>query len=314
MIEPRDLCARDVMTASPETLTAVTPVRQAAARLVERRVSAVPVVGPDGRLEGLFTGQRLFGDLVRLLEPRAASEAGEWILELGRRPVSARTEAAGTCEPAAPLERVCQEMVRTRAHRRVVVDGGCVIGMLSAIDAVRALACIAALESEADPALGDLCARDLRVADVMTPLPDVLDADRTLAEAGGLLARQRRVSGLPVVDRGGRALGVLSFRDLLVRLEPLLRTGARLDAAELQGLGATRVREHLLRPAAVCRPEEHLGDACQRMVRERVHRLVVVESSRRVTGILSAIDVVRALACLAALARPWGRGGEEAGT
>lgn len=294
------------MTASPETLTAVTPVGRALARLVERRVSTVPVVAPEGHLAGLFSGRALLALLARLLEPRGRAEAVQGLERLRDEPVASHLSLPPTCRPEATLEGACQEMVRARAHQLVVTDADRPVGMLSAIDAVRTLACLEALAPRPRAGRADLSPQDLRAGDVMTPLPDVIDADRPLGEACALILREG-LSALPVVDRGGRALGVISARDLLLRLEPLLHPGASLEEPALVALGARRVRECLLRPAATCAPGETLGDACQRMVRERVHRLVIVESTRRVAGVLSAVDVVRALACMAALGRPGGQ-------
>jgi manganese-dependent inorganic pyrophosphatase len=55
-----------------------------------------------------------------------------------------------------------------------------------------------------------------QVADVMTPDPVTIDAEEPMLVAGRLM-RERGVRGLPVVDSGGRALGLLSERVLAER-------------------------------------------------------------------------------------------------
>ncbi len=56
--------ARDVMTSPPITVTADARVSEIAALLIERRISAVPVVDGDGRIAGIVSE----GDLLRRAE------------------------------------------------------------------------------------------------------------------------------------------------------------------------------------------------------------------------------------------------------
>lgn len=52
------------------------------------------------------------------------------------------------------------------------------------------------------------------IRDVMTPAPIAVGPDHGLKRALELLI-EHRISGLPVIDAGGRILGVLSEKDLL---------------------------------------------------------------------------------------------------
>lgn len=83
-------------------------------------------------------------------------------------------------------------------------------------------------------------------------------------------------SGCPVVNDDGEAVGVISWRDLVP---------CGTD---------TIVRDRMSTPPVVTPPETTLADAARLMVNERVHRLIVIEANR-VVGILSAIDIVRAV-------------------
>jgi CBS domain-containing protein len=42
-------------------------------------------------------------------------------------------------------------------------------------------------------------------------------------------------------------------------------------------------------------PDQPVAEAARRMIRERIHRLVVVDGNFRVVGMLSALDLLRAL-------------------
>ena len=83
-------------------------------------------------------------------------------------------------------------------------------------------------------------------------------------------------SGCPVVNDDGRAVGVVSWRDLVP---------CGTD---------TIVRDCMSTPPVVTPPETTLADAARLMVDEQVHRLIVADA-HRVLGILSAIDIVRAV-------------------
>ena len=117
--------------------------------------------------------------------------------------------------------------------------------------------------------------------------------------ASGRLARHRvaevaeilelhQVSGVPVVDWTGYLVGVVSQMDLLrVRASDTLW-------AQWPGLEARHV---MSRPVLTVTAETPLGDAARRMEEHGVHRLVVVEDDGETPiGVLSATDVVRAIA------------------
>jgi CBS domain-containing protein len=137
---------------------------------------------------------------------------------------------------------------------------------------------LAAMEADAG--------RERVVGDVMTSEPLTVSADQPLASADRLM-RERSVSGLPVVDRDGRVVGVLSRTDLLA-----------LASDDPVGAWHGRaVRTAMTAPAITIAPDATLPEAAERMERHRVHRLVVVElGSGHPIGILSTSDLVRSIA------------------
>lgn len=142
-----------------------------------------------------------------------------------------------------------------------------------------------------------LRACDLRVKDVMTPSPQVVDIDATIGEAYTLLVGER-LSAVPVVDPLGNAVGVLSMIDLVVDLAPALDPQAPPDGEALDGLKRRRVGAKCPPDGLVTvEPEVCLTEACRLMVKNKVHRVLVTEGSRPV-GVVSSIDVVRALSAL----------------
>jgi CBS domain-containing protein len=119
-----------------------------------------------------------------------------------------------------------------------------------------------------------------RVREVMTPAPATIDAQASAVEAARLMASQD-VGSLPVVD-GGNLVGMVTDRDLVLHI-------LAKDVDPHQTTVATVCSEN----PVVVGPEDSLDDALQRMAREKVRRLPVVEEERLV-GIVAQADVSRA--------------------
>jgi CBS domain-containing protein len=106
---------------------------------------------------------------------------------------------------------------------------------------------------------------------------------------------------VPVVDAEDRVTGVVSESDLLAR--------AALTAAPQHPGPIRRLREHRLfeksrgetastlmtAPAVTVRPSVTVADAAWLAARSRLKRLPVVDQRNRLVGVVSRIDLVRAL-------------------
>ena len=66
----------------------------------------------------------------------------------------------------------------------------------------------------------------MRAADVMTPHPVCISPDTSIIDAARLML-ERKFSGLPVVDAGGRLVGIVTEGDLLRRTETGTQPNAR---------------------------------------------------------------------------------------
>jgi CBS domain-containing protein len=125
----------------------------------------------------------------------------------------------------------------------------------------------------------------LRVADLMSIEPISIEASAPVRLAQQLINRHS-VSGLPVVDAGGRLVGVISQTDLV-------RVHAD-EALRIQWT-ALRVSAVMSSPALTIDSTATVSEAAGAMERHHVHRLVVVDAQRRPTGVLSTLDLVRGL-------------------
>ncbi len=133
----------------------------------------------------------------------------------------------------------------------------------------------------------------LRVADVMSDRPVVLEASMPLRTAA-LMLFHLDISGAPVVDDDGQLIGVLSEADLLAK-EASPRYGlSRRLVEEERRRGAATVGEACSRPARVTAPDVSLAEAARAMIDQDVSRLVVV-SAGQVAGMVTRHDVLAAL-------------------
>lgn len=136
MIRIHDLRVADVMSGTLLCLEAATDVKAGYAKLVGSGVSGAPVIGADAKMLGTVSAHDLLACSV------ASDEGSKTVGDaLAGEPV--------TCLKEASLAEASGLMVRNRMHRVVVVsEDGVPIGMLSAIDVVRAVACVSELAQE----------------------------------------------------------------------------------------------------------------------------------------------------------------------
>lgn len=144
--------AGDVMTRDVVTVTADTSVREVARTLLERRISAVPVVDGQGSLLGMVSEddlvQRVSGPH---LPPHIELLGGVIYLEnplhLDEKLRKAMAVTAGeimtanplTVEPGTAIREVADLMVRRRVHRFPVVEGRRVVGIVTRHDVITTL-------------------------------------------------------------------------------------------------------------------------------------------------------------------------------
>lgn len=128
--------------------------------------------------------------------------------------------------------------------------------------------------------------------DLMTPDPSTVAAQSTIAEAWDLM-RGLDARHLPVVD-GEILIGMLSDRDL-----------GGLDVGRLlTEEGAEAVRRRLARPVVqlmsddviAAGPETDVSDLVTLFLEHKIGAIpIVLPDTRRIVGIVSYIDVLRAL-------------------
>jgi CBS domain-containing protein/tetratricopeptide (TPR) repeat protein len=161
--------------------------------------------------------------------------------------------------------------------------------------------------AEQDPATSSSVKNPL-VRDIMTKPVLTADADWSLEELKGFLL-EHDISGAPVTDKG-KLVGVVSSTDLL-RTEATERASgghegyfstsldrplapAELRTMHIEGGSAEAVRD-VMTPVVFQVPDDtRVDEVADMMARGRIHR-VVVTTRGRVSGIVSALDLVTVL-------------------
>ncbi|KAL9848348.1 LOW QUALITY PROTEIN: 5'-AMP-activated protein kinase subunit gamma-3 [Geothlypis trichas] len=100
----------------------------------------------------------------------------------------------------------------------------------------------------------------------------------------------RRVSALPVINDSGQVVGLYSRFDVIHLAAQ--KTYNNLDISVREAL---RQRSVCLEGVLTCYPHEPMEDIIDRIAKEQVHRLVLVDENRYPRGIVSLSDILQAL-------------------
>jgi CBS domain-containing protein len=195
---------KQVMSSPVVTVTPETPVKEVAAVLVERGISAVPVLGEDGRLVGIVSE----GDLVPLQalpEPGGRLGHAELIRFLPRTAADAMTRRVVTISEDADAASAARLMLERSVRSLPVVRDGRMTGIVSRKDLLRMLArSDMALRAEVEELLADpnllLGAVGVAVSGGIVRLTG--PRDRATRRLAGVLARSvPGVVGVSFADR-----------------------------------------------------------------------------------------------------------------
>jgi CBS domain-containing protein len=120
-----------------------------------------------------------------------------------------------------------------------------------------------------------------KISEVMTTRPRAVEPQTSVREAARLMESED-VGSLPVVQDGARLVGVVTDRDIAVRV-----VGRGLDAEQ------TTVADIASRDVVALTPDDDLDDALTLMARAQVRRIPIVVREDELVGVVSQADIAR---------------------
>jgi len=147
-----------------------------------------------------------------------------------------------------------------------------------------------------------LQARDIMTTEVLTVSPET-----SISELSKIL-ENRKIGGLPVVDKGGRLLGVITQSDLVERARDLelppainildfhfyLQIPSHLLQRVEKMLGTT-VGDCMTSNPVTVAPDTPVSRIAALMAKQKMHTIPVLEGGK-IVGVIGKMDLVRAMA------------------
>jgi CBS domain-containing protein len=119
----------------------------------------------------------------------------------------------------------------------------------------------------------------LKVEDVMVREVITIDDNSTVKEAAEVMNKFE--IGCMIVVRKGKAMGIITERDLLKRV-----------VAEARDANRAKVKDIMTTPLVVAEPDMELEEAIKLMFKMKIKKLPVV-SEGRLVGLISLTDIAR---------------------
>jgi len=212
------------------------------------------------------------------------------------------TSAVAVVAPDAPLPQVLG-LLLTRGIKAVpVVEGRKVLGIITGGDLLTraGLALRLSLHGELPPEVKDEESRRLALAgqtasDVMSAPVVTVNIRALVPEAAALMAA-RGLKRLPVLDDAGELAGIVSRIDILRTISTaasIVAAGtAPLPPGLPQGLNLT-AGDVMQKDVPSVGPDQPLEEALDKLVATPLRRVVVLDASRRVLGIVLDRELIR---------------------
>jgi len=120
----------------------------------------------------------------------------------------------------------------------------------------------------------------MKVSEAMTPHVQLVGADRSIWEAAQVML-ELDAGALPVNDRDGQLVGMITDRDIAVR------------AVAERKSPHTKVRDVMTPQMVYCLEDEELVDVAANMSAQKVRRLPVLNRDKGLVGIISLGDLAQ---------------------
>jgi acetoin utilization protein AcuB len=260
---------RDVMRPGTFTISETDGLGAAYAAMTRSHIRHLPVM----------RGSQLVGTLSErdVLAARAHAKGG-W----ATIPVSeAMHSPAQTAGPDDSLTEVAGRMALAKIGALPVVSHGRLLGMATVADV---------LQGEVRDAMTPAPRTTLTAADAMTPYPFAVQPRMLLVEAVAIMV-DHHVRHLPVVDEHSTLVGMLSDRDVRSAVGDPAKYAEDRSASPVQ----IRVVDVMTDSAAHVPYDAPITEIAKRFADEKIGAMPVTDRFGALLGIISYVDVLRAL-------------------
>jgi CBS domain-containing membrane protein len=142
--------------------------------------------------------------------------------------------------------------------------------------------------------------RSVTAGDIMTREVTWVTPDTPLADVAAAMG-QRGVSGVPVVDRDGKVVGVISQKDFLTHLgvtEPqnfmaLVASCLKTKACVALPIKKQQARDLMSAPPVTVGEDTPVRDIAALFTARRINRVPVTDPEGRLRGLVSRADLIR---------------------
>jgi CBS domain-containing protein len=262
---------KELMVNKPTTVRPDDSLHHAAQIMAWTEIHHLPVTIGDNRLVGILTERDLLA--YRTQEPDNDPRL---------TPLSyAMHESPQTAGPECSLTEAAGRLAHSNIGCLPVTEKGRLVGLVTRTDV---------LAAEVRSSM-EASTTTMTVGEVMTREPATVKPDDYLMDAAKLMS-EVSVRHLPVVDDNGKAVGILSDRDI---------RAAVLDPEEFVRAGGNgrahpdRVRDAMSRPPLRVSATENCGDIARLFIQFRASATVVTAEDGALEGIVSYIDLLRSI-------------------
>lgn len=143
----------------------------------------------------------------------------------------------------------------------------------------------------------------MKVKEIMVQKVESLSAQSSAREAMDILLK-RKISGLPVLDKDGKLLGMFTEKNILSYLLPsyieevgrfVYEENPKSTKRKLSELCNIKVGQLMRKDVVTTGEEATLCEAARIMLTQKARRLPVVNKEGKVIGIVAREDVLKAL-------------------
>jgi len=149
----------------------------------------------------------------------------------------------------------------------------------------------------------------MKAKDLMIPIQDFLKPDNTLRDAVNLLRIAKKgeekvgVKGLPVLNKDGKLVGMLSMTDILKAVHPSYMSLMNLSNFTWDGMVESlaksvadkKVETVMSKEVFTVKEDDPLMECVDLIIKNNIRRLPVIDKAEKVTGMIYERDIFFAI-------------------